>query len=247
MVKKLKKFFIIMVISFSFMFCIEALDYNNIEFSDNIIINDSEKIIIKLPIDYKNNNSKIQYQLIEASKETIDQYETKSAEIIQNLITSHSECSTKENTSISDFVNNSECLAFLEQANSEIHSYLPDFDDENWIIKDITSFDNDNIIYEIENTIDEYNWMWIKAKDINGSDIYQISAIAPITNNQDNEIIAETNENNNSGINEDIGTQTIEAPNTAINTDMVKLIGSCFLVCGLVVLYMYFNGKDKKD
>ena len=244
----LKKILIFMIANLVFISISNALDYSNIEFSDSIKIEDNDKITIKLPINYKNNNSKIDYQLIETSKETIDEYESKSIEILQNLATQHNECVISNENDASSFSQLSECLTFLEQANIELYSYLPDFDDGKWIIKDFNNFDETNVIYEIDNNLDEYNWIWIRAKDDNGNTIYQISSIAPKSNDKNDETIADTTNdtNNNSTVN-NISKDTYEIPDTAINSKIVKLIGSCFLVCGLVVLYLYFKNKDKKE
>lgn len=155
----MKAFFKIFLISVIFFTCGKALAFNGetIDLSDdiNVLYYDEDNIKIKISDELKNNNSEIYYQFINASSDEINSFENKNDIVYDNL------ASCMDNNS------SEKCINDYNLEKDKILSTVPSFGG-NW-----NKISGNGVIYSIPKFNDNY-FLWVKAKDKNGMDIYSL-------------------------------------------------------------------------
>ena len=155
----MKAFFRFFLISIMFFACSRVLAFNSetINLSDdiNVLYYDNDNIKIKISDELKNSNSEIYYEFINASSDEIDSFENKNNLAYDNL----SSC-IEGNSS-------EKCINDYNLEKDNILSSVPSFSN-NW-----NKISGNGSIYSIPKFSDNY-FLWIKAKDQSGKDIYSL-------------------------------------------------------------------------
>lgn len=155
----MKAFFKFFLVSILFFVSGSVLAFNSetINLSDeiNVLYYDADNIKIKISDELQNNNSDIYYQFINVSSDEVDTFENKNNVAYENL----TKC----------IENNSEekCLNDYSMEKDRILSTVPNFS-SNW-----NKISGSSSIYSIPKFNDNY-FLWVKAKDTNGRDIYSL-------------------------------------------------------------------------
>lgn len=134
-----------------------AFNYETINLSDdiNVLYYDNDNVKIKISDELKNNNNDIYYQFIEASSDEIDSFENKNNEAYEKL------------ASCIDGNSEEKCISDYSLEKDNILATVPNFS-SNW-----NKISGSGSIFSIPKFNDNY-FLWVKAKDINGKDIYSL-------------------------------------------------------------------------
>ena len=155
----MKAFFKIFLISVIFFTCGKALAFNSetIDLSDdiNVLYYDEDNIKIKISNELKSNNYELYYQFVNAESNEIESFENKNNIAYDNL------------TNCIDENSSEKCINDYNLEKDKILSTVPNFDD-NW-----NKISSNGSIYSIPKFSDNY-FLWVKAKDNNGKDIYSL-------------------------------------------------------------------------
>ena len=154
----MKKIFSFFLISILFFTCGKVFAFNSetIELSDdiNVLYYDDNNIKIKISDELRSYNSEIYYEFIDASSAEIDSFENKNNSAYDNLAS----CIEKNSEE--------KCLNDYSLEKNNILSSVPSFNNFNKI-------SGSGSIYSIPKFSDNY-FLWVKAKDVNGKDIYSL-------------------------------------------------------------------------
>ena len=155
----MKAFFRFFLISIIFFTCGKVLAFNSetINISDdiNVLYYDNDNIKVKISDNLKGNNSEIYYEFISASSEELDSFENENNAAYDSL------ANCLENGS------SEKCISEYNIEKDKILSTVPSFDN-NW-----NKISSDSSIFSIPKFSDNY-FLWVKAKDNNGKDIYSL-------------------------------------------------------------------------
>lgn len=155
----MKAFLKLFLISVIFFGCgkVLALNSETINLSDdiNVLYYDTDNIKIKISDELKNNNSEIYYEFINSSSDEINSFENKNDIAYDNL------ASCLENNSFE------KCISDYNLEKDNILSSVPSFG-SNW-----NKISGNGTIFSIPKFSDNY-FLWVKAKDVNGKDIYSL-------------------------------------------------------------------------
>ncbi|MBR3229302.1 MAG: hypothetical protein IKF91_00585 [Bacilli bacterium] len=155
----MKAFFKLFLISILFFGCGKVLAFNaeTINLSDdiNVLYYDSDNIKIKISDELKNNNSEIYYEFINSSLDEINSFENKNDIAYDNLASCLEDNSSEK------------CISDYNLEKDNILSSVPSFV-SNW-----NKISGNGTIFSIPKFSDNY-FLWVKAKDVNGKDIYSL-------------------------------------------------------------------------
>lgn len=155
----MKAFFKFFLVSILFFVSGSVLAFNSetINLSDeiNVLYYDADNIKIKISDELKNNNSDIYYQFINVSSDEVDTFENKNNVAYENL----TKCIENDSEE--------KCLNDYSLEKDRILSTVPNFS-SNW-----NKISGSSSIYSIPKFNDNY-FLWVKAKDTNGKDIYSL-------------------------------------------------------------------------
>ena len=134
-----------------------AFNSETINLSDeiNVLYYDADNIKIKISDELKNNNSDIYYQFINVGSDEVDTFENKNNVAYENL----TKCIENDSEE--------KCLNDYSLEKDRILSTVPNFS-SNW-----NKISGSSSIYSIPKFNDNY-FLWVKAKDTNGKDIYSL-------------------------------------------------------------------------
>ena len=155
----MKAFFRFFLISVIFFTCGKVLAFNSetINISDdiNVLYYDSDNIKIKISDDIKNNNYEIYYEFINVNSDEVDSFENKN-NVAYDKLASCIESNSSE-----------KCISDYNIEKDNVLSTVPSFD-SNW-----NKISGNGSIFSIPKFSDNY-FLWIKAKSIDGKDIYAL-------------------------------------------------------------------------
>lgn len=155
----MKAFFKFFLVSILFFVSGSVLAFNSetINLSDeiNVLYYDADNIKIKISDELKNNNSDIYYQFINVGSDEVDTFENKNNVAYENL----TKCIENDSEE--------KCLNDYSLEKDRILSTVPNFS-SNW-----NKISGSSSIYSIPKFNDNY-FLWVKAKDTNGKDIYSL-------------------------------------------------------------------------
>ena len=155
----MKAFLRFFLISILFFVGGKALAFNSetIDLSDdiNVLYYDEDNIKIKISDELKSNNYELYYQFVNAESDEIESFENKNDIAYDDL------------TNCIDENSSEKCINDYNLEKDKILSTVPNFDD-NW-----NKISSNGSIYSIPKFSDNY-FLWVKAKDNNGKDIYSL-------------------------------------------------------------------------
>lgn len=214
----MKAFLKFFLISFLFFTCGKVLAFSSetINMSDdiNVLYYDNDNIKVKINDEFVKNNSEIYYQFINVSSDEVDSFENKN-NLAYDKFSDCIESSSSE-----------KCISDYNLEKDSILSTVPSFS-SNW-----NKISGSGSIYSIPKFSDNY-FLWIKAKDVNGKDIYSLYYES---SNFDNDFIVgsvkTTSENNVSDV-------------IAIASIMFSIGGMISFIMSIIYIIKYSNFKFK--